>query len=482
MLDKVTLALYCIASFFGYLMIARYVFFEKGLIGTKKAVYYVIGTLGILLSAFFIPDEVAVNLIAAGLFIAWMVTQRKERKFFGFLTAFAVIGFGDGIFLSLITIPSALFNLNSYVQFVICAALALFLVFATYWLEKRNSNNLSKIDATLGNNMDLDSHNRKLSRTEKIMLFCVGIFEQLLASAVDLLQVTDFLKLDHNEVGGQIITDQNLIFEVRDVLELTTLSIKALIFLLGAAMLFITVVVIVVVLSGNRRSFLLNRVSDMQTNIIVTMADIVENRDADTGGHIQRTAKYVEIIANQMKSNGPYQKYMTPQFMQDIKIAAPLHDIGKIHVSDTILNFPGRLDDRQFAIMKTHAAEGRKLLTQAKKRLGEFSYLDVAIDMAGYHHEWWDGGIKGYPTRIKGEDIPLCARIMAVADVFDALTARRVYKDPMPMEKAISIILEEKGTHFDPAVVDAFMEAIDEVKTALNEFDEAARVAMANAT
>lgn len=208
----------------------------------------------------------------------------------------------------------------------------------------------------------------------------------------------------------------------------------------------------------------------MQFNIIMMMAEIVENRDKDTGGHIQRTAKYVEIITNALR-RGPYSHMITSQFIEDIKIAAPLHDIGKIHVSDVILNKPGRLTDEEFEVMRSHANEGRKLLTHAKIHFGEISYLNMAIDMAAFHHEWWDGSSRGYPDHISGENIPLCARIMAVADVFDALTARRCYKEPMQFRQAKNIIKEERGTHFDPIVVDAFLDAIDKIKEAYREFE-----------
>ncbi len=135
-------------------------------------------------------------------------------------------------------------------------------------------------------------------------------------------------------------------------------------------------------------------------------------------------------------------------------VAAPLHDIGKIHIPDAVLNKPGRLTEEEFEIMKTHTTAGEELLTHAKEELGESGYLNMTVEMAAYHHEWWNG--KGYPYGISGEEIPLCARIMAVADVFDALTSKRCYKSAMPLEKAYAIIREESGTYFDPTVVDAF--------------------------
>ncbi len=203
--------------------------------------------------------------------------------------------------------------------------------------------------------------------------------------------------------------------------------------------------------------------------LIAAMADIVENRDENTGGHIKRTARYVEIIAKTLKKQGKFPDVLTDRYISDMVVAAPLHDIGKIHVSDVILNKPGKLTEEEYQIMKSHAAAGRDLLNHTKQQLGDFEYLNLAVDMEAYHHEWWNG--KGYPDGIKEEEIPICARIMAVADVFDALVSKRCYKKEMSLEKAYGIIREEKGTHFDPVVVDAFFAAVNEIEAILKEFD-----------
>lgn len=211
------------------------------------------------------------------------------------------------------------------------------------------------------------------------------------------------------------------------------------------------------------------QISEIQHNIILTMADIVESRDENTGGHIRRTAAYVEIISKKLREQGKFADILTPQYESDMIVAAPLHDMGKIHVSDTILNKPGRLTDEEFGIMKTHTTAGKDMLENATNNLGVFSYLTIAVQMAAYHHEWWNG--RGYPEGLSGNDIPLCARIMAVADVFDALMSKRCYKDAMPIEKAYSIIREETGTHFDPDVAEAFFAASDEIEACLNSME-----------
>lgn len=209
-------------------------------------------------------------------------------------------------------------------------------------------------------------------------------------------------------------------------------------------------------------------ISDMQHNIIITMADIVESRDENTGGHIRRTAEYVRIIADKLREKGQYSEILTDSYIKDMIVAAPLHDMGKIHVSDAILNKPGKLDSEEFAIMKSHTTAGKELLKNATNTLGSFSYLDMAVQMAASHHEKWSGG--GYPEGLSGEDIPLCARIMAVADVFDALISKRCYKEPMPLEKAYDIIRSDSGTAFDPIVVDAFFDSQRKIEETLNNF------------
>ena len=199
------------------------------------------------------------------------------------------------------------------------------------------------------------------------------------------------------------------------------------------------------------------RILHMQEITINSFAELVESRDKSTGNHIKKTAQYVEAIATQLAREGKYRDVLTPEYIHKLKRSAPLHDIGKIAVSDLILNKPGKLTDEEYKIMQTHSAAGYEILKNMEKEAGstmDEGYLKESIEMAYYHHEKWDG--TGYPNKIKGEEIPLSARIMAVADVFDALVAERVYKKPFPFEKAMAIITEGAGKHFDPVVVEAF--------------------------
>ncbi|MCR5540515.1 MAG: HD domain-containing protein [Ruminococcus sp.] len=219
----------------------------------------------------------------------------------------------------------------------------------------------------------------------------------------------------------------------------------------------------------------IRRLSDstvkMQDGLIITMADMVENRDSDTGAHIQKTSAYVKIIVESLKQKGYYAEKITPKFMSDVVRSAPLHDVGKINIPDGVLNKPGKLTPEEYEIMKTHTTAGKKIMEHAIETVEGDSYLKEARNMAAYHHERWDG--KGYPEGLHGEVIPLSARIMSVADVFDALTSPRVYKPAFPLDKALSIIKEGNGTQFDPKCVEAFMDSLDEVKKVLRKYNQA---------
>ena len=200
-----------------------------------------------------------------------------------------------------------------------------------------------------------------------------------------------------------------------------------------------------------------DRIQRMQEVIIMEFAEMVEARDKSTGDHIKKTAEYVEAIAKELQAEGKFKGVLNDAYVHKLKRAAPLHDIGKIAVSDLILNKNGKLTDEEFAIMKSHTTEGGKILTKMVEDAGDTfdaNYLNESIEMASFHHEKWDGS--GYPNHLKGEEIPLSARIMAVADVFDALIAERVYKKGFSYEKAMEIITSGAGTHFDPVVVEAF--------------------------
>jgi len=206
---------------------------------------------------------------------------------------------------------------------------------------------------------------------------------------------------------------------------------------------------------------------------ICSLTSLAETRDPETGGHIQRTQNFVKALADKLIELPAYQKVLDENVIELLYKSAPLHDIGKIGVADQILFKPGKLTSEEFDEMKKHTEYGNAALKKASEMFGSNSFFRYAQEIAYTHHEKWDGS--GYPRGLKGEDIPLSGRLMALADVYDALVSKRVYKPPFSHEKAYNIILEGRGTHFDPSLVDAFNE-INGVfrKIALNfaDFDE----------
>jgi putative two-component system response regulator len=198
-------------------------------------------------------------------------------------------------------------------------------------------------------------------------------------------------------------------------------------------------------------------ISAIQDVTIHALASLAETRDSDTGNHIRRTQHYVRVLAEKLKTHPRFGYFLSDQTVHMLFKSAPLHDIGKVGIADRILLKPGRFTPEEFEIMKSHTTLGRDAIEHAEQQLGlKVEFLQLAKEIAYYHQEKWDGS--GYPTGISGDDIPISARLMAVADVYDALISRRVYKQGMPHEKAVGIIAESKGTHFDPDVADAFVE------------------------
>ena len=199
----------------------------------------------------------------------------------------------------------------------------------------------------------------------------------------------------------------------------------------------------------------------VQDVTMLAMGSLAETRDNETGNHIRRTQHYIKALASTLARRSRYRDALTPETIEILYKSAPLHDIGKVGVPDNILLKPGKLTDDEFEIMKRHAMYGYEAIMTAEGKLGEpDSFLRHAREIAAGHHERWDGN--GYPGKLAEEDIPVSARLMAVADVYDALISRRVYKPPMPHDEAVEIILDGRGGHFDPNVVDAFVEIVDE--------------------
>lgn len=201
----------------------------------------------------------------------------------------------------------------------------------------------------------------------------------------------------------------------------------------------------------------------IQRKTTLGMADMIESRDSSTGGHVKRTSDVVKIFVEELKrcsicnDNRSYPE----SFYNDVIMAAPMHDLGKIAVDDAVLRKPGKFIDEEYAQMKTHAQKGARIVEQVLRGIEDDEFLKIAINIAHFHHEKWDG--TGYPTGRKGEDIPYEARIMALADVFDALVSKRCYKDSMPYEKAFQIIEESLGSHFDEELGRHFLDCREEL-------------------
>ena len=204
--------------------------------------------------------------------------------------------------------------------------------------------------------------------------------------------------------------------------------------------------------------------------LIYAMAKLAESRDPETGFHLERVRNYCRALALNLYENNKYADVVDPDFIRLIYSSSPMHDIGKVGIPDSILQKPGRLTPEEFEFMKKHTNIGGDTIEAVLKEFPHARYLRVAYDIAMSHHEKWDGS--GYPRGLCGEDIPVSARVMAVADVYDALTSKRVYKDAFSHEKTCEIILNDSGTHFDPVIIDSFLEVAEEFRDIRSSYDD----------
>ncbi|MDR2733410.1 MAG: response regulator [Spirochaetota bacterium] len=202
------------------------------------------------------------------------------------------------------------------------------------------------------------------------------------------------------------------------------------------------------------------RLWDVQDNIVSVLVELVENRDKLTGGHIERTGEFVRILMNAMLEHSVYASEIRDMDITMVASSARLHDVGKISISDLILNKPGRLTAEEFGIMKTHCTVGVQIIDQIISKVGDEEFLKNAKVIAQHHHERWDG--QGYPNGVSGMDIPLHGRIMAICDVYDALTSVRPYKKALTLQEAVGIITSEAGKQFDPKIVEVFFTVQDQ--------------------
>ena len=215
-------------------------------------------------------------------------------------------------------------------------------------------------------------------------------------------------------------------------------------------------------------------VAALQDVTIHAMASLAETRDSETGNHIRRTSHYLKALAEQVRHLPRFRDFLTDKTIELLFKTAPLHDIGKVGIPDHILLKPGRFEPHEMDIMKTHTTLGRDAILAAERELGiEVDFLKYAKEIAYSHHEKWDG--TGYPQGLAGEQIPISARLMALADVYDALISCRIYKDGMRHEDAVSIIAQGRGTHFDADIVDAFLRIQDQFQAIASRYADGVR-------
>ena len=207
----------------------------------------------------------------------------------------------------------------------------------------------------------------------------------------------------------------------------------------------------------------------LQTEAINELTNLIENHESEDTFYTKRIYKYVELLAKKARSEGYNADVLTNEYINLLSQAAVIHDIGKIVIPNDILKKPSKLTDEEFEIVKTHTTEGVKIVQDALKNRGNDEIVKLVSSIAGSHHEMWNG--KGYPDRLMGEEIPLAARIVAIADVFDALTMPRCYKEPVSIDKAFKIIEESSGIHFDPVLAGFFKELKEPIEQYLDGLD-----------
>ena len=213
----------------------------------------------------------------------------------------------------------------------------------------------------------------------------------------------------------------------------------------------------------------IEKMQALRDKMILGFSSLAENHDFSTQGHLHRTSSYAKAIAQELYEQGMFKDQITPMFISTIEQVAPLHDIGKTYISKEIFNKPGKLDENEIKIMRQHTTLGAEFLSETLKESSNSLFAQMAIDIALRHHEWWNG--KGYPGGLSGNDIPLSARIMAVADTFDALVTVRPYKRTFTCEEAFEIIQNESGTHFEPGIVLCFLSISDKIKELKNKIE-----------
>ena len=324
------------------------------------------------------------------------------------------------------------------------------------WLLISNGERLPSayIHATLIDNILNDSLSYELEN--------VGLLNFILANLLLLALLYLVLKKRYIEFVVTFVAASVLSVLISYIFLFKGIYISVAYFIAPFVIGFFVINTIAAILQYLEKQLFYSEISRAHSLAIDSMALVVESRDIETGAHIKRTKLYIKLLCSYMLEKGLYRERLSQEFSEIMYRASPLHDIGKVAIPDTILKKPGRLTREEFEVMKTHAIIGKNILDNALIGDKDNKFLKVARNIAHYHHEKWDG--TGYPQGLKGKNIPIEGRIMAIADVYDALTSKRVYKESFDFEIAEEIIVNEKGNHFDPLLVEIFMELKEEFK------------------
>jgi adenylate cyclase len=255
-------------------------------------------------------------------------------------------------------------------------------------------------------------------------------------------------------VGASLLTGAALLAAAAGLYAMAGLLVPVGSPLIVVSVLFAACFVLRTMMEKRRALVWRRKLDNARQVTIESMASVAETRDPETGAHIKRTQNYVRAIAGELKRSGHYLDVLTQEFVELLFVSAPLHDIGKVGVPDHILLKPGRLTPAEMEIMKQHAEFGAKIIFSTSAHIEGDNFLAIAAEIAATHHEKWDG--TGYPRGLSGQDIPLSGRIMAVADIYDALISRRCYKEPFSHAHSTELMRAMRGTTFDPVVLDAF--------------------------
>ena len=420
-MDYIFLYLEFLVQYIAMFLIQRYVFLERGLEKTKQKIFYAVTiVMGLIICAFFSSEIASVfAMLVCGLNI---VLAREKKKLTGFFLVIPIVGMMDGLVIPIMVLPDSLFSfdknvLTLYQASVYAIIIVLLLLFYKYGKEWRT-------------HFALEMRHRYVQKWEQVLLWIVGC----MMMAFSVFMTRDIASIS-NAFGTAVAKD-----------------LAASMIAEGLMSFVLTVTTIILIMQGNKRSYY-NGIAEsrresgerLTIQMVKALANTIDAKDSYTNGHSTRVAKYSVMLAKRMGYTG--------EKLEHLYYAAVLHDIGKIGVPREIINKPSRLTDEEYAMIKSHPVTGSNILIEVTE------IPDIPIG-AKYHHERYDG--KGYPEGLSGTDIPELARIIGVADAYDAMTSKRSYRDVLAQDIVREEILKGKGTQFDPEIADVMLQLMDE--------------------